>query len=286
MSEVNTLMLIGSTSLKPFNVIPSANGEYRHIKNVLPCIGKIKIDSFTLQAQMLPIRNIDSTRCDVTEALASIVEFYQVQKLIPPKKQTPVHEVLVVDNKDGLQADIDSSFMLDPLEAEPSTPNYLNHRSILSQKISKGDPDRHQNTSFHDEDIEPIDAFNLLLEFGIEEEKAEDRKRANITGFAKISTKDELKQYLMEYGPAFITLPVTSHHAQFWKSDKIIVGYHACVVVGWTDKSFIIRNNWGTDWNGDGHCLYSFKDFEKGIHDELWGIIDIHNLFLNKRKFN
>ena len=52
------------------------------------------------------------------------------------------------------------------------------------------------------------------------------------------------------------------------------MGGHAVSIVGWNEEGFIIRNSWGKMWNGNGHVIYSYEDFEDGMHWEIWTTID------------
>jgi len=47
---------------------------------------------------------------------------------------------------------------------------------------------------------------------------------------------------------------------------------HALCVVGYDQKGFILRNSWGSSWNGDGHVIFPYSDWD--LHWECWVPID------------
>jgi hypothetical protein len=172
MSEDNsaTFMtaMIVSSDQKPFNVIPSDNGDYPQIQSLLPAISKIKIKEFSLQSQMLPIRDLEPPRCDVTEALASIVEFNMRQKKTLSGKRgssTSSFEIMITSS-DGEGSGSEPSKspstrqvqVLESLLKDALVPNYLDHKFIFNLR------------STADNNIQPIEALNLLYKHGIEEE--------------------------------------------------------------------------------------------------------------------
>lgn len=115
----------------------------------------------------------------------------------------------------------------------------------------------------------PIKDVNLLPK-----EIIDDAKNHRILGYAAINTIDGLKGALVKNGPAYIAMPVYHNESSFWKGgagDKILGG-HALVVVGYNKAGFILRNSWGSYWNGDGHTIYPYSDF--GMHLEIWTSID------------
>lgn len=115
----------------------------------------------------------------------------------------------------------------------------------------------------------PISDINKLSK-----EILDDARNHRILGYATVNTIDGLKGALIKNGPAYIAMPVYHDGATFWKGsrgDKMLGG-HALVVVGYNNTGFIIRNSWGSDWNGDGHTIYPYTDF--GMHLEIWTSID------------
>lgn len=108
----------------------------------------------------------------------------------------------------------------------------------------------------------------------IPQEVLDEAANHKILGYARIMTIDGLKKSLYKNGPAYIAMPVYNDGEEFWKAQysQRIMGGHALVVVGYTDKGFILRNSWGRDWAWDGHALYRYEDF--GMHYEIWTAID------------
>jgi C1A family cysteine protease len=95
-----------------------------------------------------------------------------------------------------------------------------------------------------------------------------------IKGYAAITTIDGMKNALVANGPALIGIPVYNYGEHIWKqrNGENLKGGHAVAVVGWTEEGFIIRNSWGTSWNGDGHTLFPFSHW--GLQWEAWTTID------------
>lgn len=57
-------------------------------------------------------------------------------------------------------------------------------------------------------------------------------------------------------------------------ASQCYMGNHAVVIVGWGKSPkgvsyWIVRNSWGTHWNGDGYFKIAFSDPEKGINTEV-----------------
>ena len=43
-------------------------------------------------------------------------------------------------------------------------------------------------------------------------------------------------------------------------------------IVGYNKEGFIVRNSWGSKWNGNGHVIFPYADW--GLHWEVWSSID------------
>ena len=97
-----------------------------------------------------------------------------------------------------------------------------------------------------------------------------------IERYARVITKDKLKQSLIENGPCLIAFPVFNYTNQLWvkRDSDNQIGGHAMLVVGYDDeaKCFIIRNSWGSNWGNNGYSNYYYKDW--GCHWECWTTID------------
>lgn len=93
---------------------------------------------------------------------------------------------------------------------------------------------------------------------------------------AIIQTEWELKHALVTEGPCWASFPSYSNNwPTFWKpknqGDK--GGGHAVAVVGYNSEGFILRNSHGPEWNGNGHVVWPYADFD--AHWEIWTIVDI-----------
>jgi len=62
------------------------------------------------------------------------------------------------------------------------------------------------------------------------------------------------------------------------KKDESIVGGHAVSVVGFTDKTFIVRNSWGDSW-GDKGYFYMPNEFITNVDyaNDFWVIHSVHD---------
>lgn len=104
-------------------------------------------------------------------------------------------------------------------------------------------------------------------------EAVKDAKRFKIKNYAQVRTVDGAKKALLKSGPLLIAFPYYENgQAEFWRPSGSLGGGHAVACVGWTEKGFIIRNSWGSDWNGDGHVVWPFDEF--GMHWEIWSAVD------------
>jgi len=104
----------------------------------------------------------------------------------------------------------------------------------------------------------------------------EDAARFKIANYAQVMTVDAAKRALMLSGPLLVAFPVYSHNLpEFWKPipGTQMLGGHAVVIVGFTKQGFIVRNSWGSKWNGTGHVIFPYTDW--GLHWELWSAVDL-----------
>lgn len=96
-----------------------------------------------------------------------------------------------------------------------------------------------------------------------------------IRHYARIKTLHGVKKALRYYGPLLICVPVYRNSPTIWKprykGDKLRGG-HAMVIVGYNQEGLIIRNSWGSHWNGDGNVIMPYQDF--GCQWEIWSAID------------
>lgn len=106
-------------------------------------------------------------------------------------------------------------------------------------------------------------------------EVIEEALNHRISGYARVNTIDGLKKSLYKNGPNYGAFPVYKTSGEFWKPSfgkTTIIGGHAVAIVGYTEKGFIIRNSWGTNWGDNGHIVYPYTDW--GSHMEIWSTID------------
>ena len=106
-------------------------------------------------------------------------------------------------------------------------------------------------------------------------------KKHIINGYARVNTLIGLQNSLKNNGPCLIAFPVYNHTDQMWikNNENKNLGGHAMTVVGYNNKSFIIRNSWGPNWGDKGYCYYHFKDW--GCHWEAWTTIDLETISSN-----
>lgn len=86
-----------------------------------------------------------------------------------------------------------------------------------------------------------------------------------------------LKKAIMDNGPAYVSFPVYDYTGRFWypgEPARPSLGGHAVAIVGWDTKGFIIRNSWGTDWANGGYTNYSYSDFAKRYHWDIYTTVD------------
>jgi C1A family cysteine protease len=104
----------------------------------------------------------------------------------------------------------------------------------------------------------------------------ESAKKYVIAGYAQVNTIDGLKKALYTSGPCYIAFPVyDTNRWDFWnpaEKGQVSIGGHAVTIVGWDTNGFIIRNSWGSSWNGSGWTMYPYSQF--GMHWEIWTVID------------
>jgi len=105
-------------------------------------------------------------------------------------------------------------------------------------------------------------------------------------------TPDDIKAALAEgYPVIFGTALFTSFRAvgkdgivPVPKPGEACIGGHAMLIVGYTDKYFIVRNSWGTNWGDKGYCYFPFEYFAQnsGAYNpgfDFWMLRSQTNLF-------
>lgn len=114
------------------------------------------------------------------------------------------------------------------------------------------------------------EAFHFLRHEGVRSNAG----LLKINSYARIMNPLSLRYAIVMNGPCFAALPVYSDDCDFWvkKPGQTLLGYHAICIVGYNEKSFIIRNSWGASFCDDGYTEIPIEDISKMI--EAWTIID------------
>lgn len=106
------------------------------------------------------------------------------------------------------------------------------------------------------------------------DEVSDEARKYTIEAYAAVESIDDLKHALNAYGVCWISFPVYTSRPEFWRSKvgEASNGGHAVAVVGYNKDGFILRNSWGREWNGDGHVVYPYSDWNS--HWEVWSAVD------------
>jgi C1A family cysteine protease len=93
-----------------------------------------------------------------------------------------------------------------------------------------------------------------------------------INAYALITSINNLKDALYNYGPCIMAIPVYNYSLKLWEknTNDTLLGGHCVTVVGFNDISgcFIIRNSWGTNWGDNGYTYFPYTDW--GMQWEVW----------------
>lgn len=79
---------------------------------------------------------------------------------------------------------------------------------------------------------------------------------------------EAMKQAIVEYGPISVSIGIGSDFGGYWSSGGIYRctndngANHAVVIVGYnnTGQYWIIKNSWGSTWNGDGYFKMGYNE--------------------------
>jgi C1A family cysteine protease len=112
-----------------------------------------------------------------------------------------------------------------------------------------------------------------------------DARKHEITSYHRINTTDEMRNCLAEGFPFVFGFTVYSsfESAAVARSGVLnmptrnerVVGGHAVVAVGYDDtqRRFIIRNSWGTDWGQKGYFTMPYEYLgSRNLSDDFWTI--------------
>ncbi len=95
-----------------------------------------------------------------------------------------------------------------------------------------------------------------------------------ISTYAKVSSVDEIKQALMDFGYVVVSMP---WHEDYKLVDGVYTftsnknrGLHCVVIYGWDERGWLVHNSWGKSWGKKGKFVVPF-DFK---WREAWAVTD------------
>ena len=101
----------------------------------------------------------------------------------------------------------------------------------------------------------------------------DDAHNFRISGYARVNTIESAKIAIYNNGPLLAAFPYYLNGTnEFWKNSGRLNGGHAVAVIGWNTTGFILRNSYGSSWNGNGYIVWPYSDF--GAAWELWSTVD------------
>jgi len=133
-------------------------------------------------------------------------------------------------------------------------------------------------------------ACKILKEFGCcrmsvylssseEQTRLRDAERWKIESYAIIKSMEDCKRAIAMHGPVLIMTKCYNTSTIFWKDDgKNKNSYHATLLVGYGENSFILQNSWGEKWASRGYTNFPFSDFS--AIEEAYVMIDMDQAVL------
>lgn len=101
----------------------------------------------------------------------------------------------------------------------------------------------------------------------------EDAFNFRISGYARVNSIEAAKSAIINNGPLLAAFPYYINGTnQFWRIGGKLNGGHAVAVVGWDNTGFLLRNSYGSTWNGNGYIVWPYQDFSSAW--ELWSTVD------------
>lgn len=123
-----------------------------------------------------------------------------------------------------------------------------------------------KRTNKPQEGMIPRDLFKILKEEGV---KCGKNDVCKLLSYERLQIQD-IKEALIVNGPVFLALKVCSNELKFWKGNNNLGG-HAIALVGYDDnnKTFLLKNSYGTEWGDGGYIDISYNDLSNALL-EAW----------------
>lgn len=95
-----------------------------------------------------------------------------------------------------------------------------------------------------------------------------------ISTYAKVSTTEEIKKALMDFGYVVVSMPWYKDYklkkgVYTYTSDETN-GLHCVLIYGWDERGWLVHNSWGKTWGKNGKFVVPF-DFK---WSEAWAVTD------------
>ena len=95
-----------------------------------------------------------------------------------------------------------------------------------------------------------------------------------ISTYAKVTTADEIKQALMDFGYVMVSMPWYKDYklknGVYTITGNETSGYHCVLIYGWDERGWLVHNSWGKIWGQKGRFVIPF-DFDLR---EAWAVTD------------
>lgn len=103
-------------------------------------------------------------------------------------------------------------------------------------------------------------------------EAFEEAKLSKIKDLLVLETIDDVKKFLVYYGPCYMAFPLYNFGPYPWMKGEENYGGHAVCITGFDKRGFLIRNSWGTAWAEGGYSHFPYDQF--GSQWEILGFIN------------
>jgi hypothetical protein len=179
-----------------------------------------------------------------------------MQLLPPPRPEKTWHSDKVLDQGSTYHC-VGFAFTAFGISMPVEDPwdNQMGHNIYRSCKILDGDPDGEEGSTIRS-------GVRVMKSIG------------RISTYFFATSIDEAAEYVARFGPVVIG---TNWYEGMNKSSDVlgiirpkgkIVGGHAYLWIGVTEKYAIIRNSWGTDWGLNGDARISLSDLKIMFEDQ------------------